>query len=161
MAPNVARDATNDAPAGHFDAATDAPSSDARALDGDVPYDASSDATRDAPEPADSALDAASCVALSVGAYEVDGAIPTTCPAGAGDAPPAPLLSYASSCRIRIDPDPVLDDRLAIEGELRVEGAALDGTLSLNGVETACVGFVEDTVIALDCGECDVRLRAR
>jgi hypothetical protein len=160
------RDATRDAPqtvdASPVDApSTDAPSADAPTFDGAVAGDASVDATPDAPELTDSALDAASCVALSVGAYEVDGAIPTACPAGAGDAPPAPVLSYASACRIRIDPDPVLDDRLAIKGELRVDGATLDGTLSLNGVETACVGFVEDTLIALDCGECDVRLRAR
>jgi len=151
------------------DAMTDAPSLDAPAFDGAVVVDASADATRDAPTDSmaptdsstDSGLDAPSCVALSVGAYEVDGAIPSACPAGAGDATPAPVLSYASACRIRIDPDPVLEDRLAIEGELQVDGAMLEGTLSLNGVEAACVGFVEDDVIALDCGECDVRLRAR
>lgn len=155
------RDATRDATeASPLDATADAFS-----FDGDVVHDASADATRDAAEPADSGadsgLDGSSCVAFSVGAYEVDGAIPTTCPAGAGDAHPAPVISYASACRIRITPDPVLEDRLEIEGELQLDGAMLEGTLSLNGVETACVGFVEDDVIALDCGECDVRLRAR
>ena len=91
-----------DAPESPFDATTDAPSSDAPAsdapeLDGAVVVDASADATPDAAEPADSGLDASRCVALSVGAYEVDGAIPTACPAGEGEAPPAPVLSPALS----------------------------------------------------------------
>lgn len=154
-----------DAPESPFDATTDAPSSDAPALDAPeldgAVVDASADATLDAAAPGDSGLDASRCVALSVGAHEVDGAIPTACPAGEGDAPPAPVLSYASACRVRIDPDPVLEDRLVIEGELQVDGVSLEGTLLLNGVETACAGFVEDDVIALDCGECDIRLRAR
>lgn len=154
------RDAALDALESPIDATTDAPSADAPAFDGSVVEDASADAIRDAAG-ADSRLDASSCVAFAVGAYEVDGAIPTACPAGEGDAPPTPVISYASACRIQITPDPVLEDRLAIEGELQVDGAMLEGTLSLNGVETTCVGIVEDDVIALDCGECDVRLRAR
>ncbi|MCU0676749.1 MAG: hypothetical protein MUE69_28645 [Myxococcota bacterium] len=154
---SVERDATRDALESPVDATTDAFS-----FDGALAHDAAT-ATRDASidSDAESARDASSCVALSVGAYEVDGAIPTACPVGAGEAVPAPVVSYASACRIRIDPDPVLEDRLVIEGELHVDGAMLEGTLSLNGIETACVGFVEDDVIALDCGECDVRLRAR
>lgn len=142
--------------AAHADAYLDAHADAHGDAHADAPHDSGLDATLDAA--VDGEVEA--CVAVRVGGYEVDG-IPLGCPVGAGDAPPAPVLSYVSTCTIRITPDPVLGDRLVLEGELRVDGAMLTGTLTLNGVATECAGFVEDDVLALDCGECDVRLRAR
>lgn len=152
------RDAAFDAP---VDAVRDAPL-DAR-LD-DAPLDAPPlDAMRDAPLDAlDAALDAGACVEVVVGSYVLDGAIPLACPPGAGEGDPEPVVSFDAPCVLRLNPDPVVDDRLSVEGTLAVDAMGrLEGSLRLNGVTFECVGAIADDVLSLDCGDCDVRFRPR
>lgn len=148
-APDAARD--GGPPDGGQDADADIPDAEAR--------DAGArDAGMDAGDP---------CPSYRIGEYMVAGDIPTSCPVGDGDALPRPIVSRAARCVLRIDWDPIFDDRLRLEGELRVEeDGALMGTLDINDVPLECVGRLlddppPDGEIELACGECSFRLRPR
>ncbi|MCB9616393.1 MAG: hypothetical protein H6722_28490 [Sandaracinus sp.] len=146
-----------------FDASFDA-SSDVGPVD--ASFDATPDAA-DATESPDAFVDAGTCPEVRVGGYVLDGAVPASCPPGDGEGSPEPVISLDAPCRLRVNPDPVVEDRLRLEGTLDVDAEGrLFGTLRLNGVETECAGALEgdvpeDRVLVLDCGDCDVRFRPR
>ncbi|MCB9598753.1 MAG: hypothetical protein H6720_00075 [Sandaracinus sp.] len=151
-----------------FDAALDASFDASRDVGpDDAAFDAVFDAPVDAPDAPDALVDAGICPEVRVGGYVLDGTVPASCPPGEGEGLPEPVISLDAPCRLRVNPDPVVEDRLRLEGTLDVDAEGrVFGTLSVNGIETECAGALEggapeDRVLALDCGDCDVRFRPR